>query len=327
MSVQFMRPALYRLVLALLFAGSIPWAALATDQPKSIDDLDPENRRRFEQLRNELRQVSQKVEDAKKRAYAADPLLLTAKEGIERSRELQRAALKVNVKVKQFLAGEAADVQREYKRWMAWYGIIVGYDITKELFDDPEMQAMYTALCRKEGGDPLANLSKSVKDLIKDELPAPGTKVTEERIRELYLLALERTRDEYAAKIPELEDKLKPPAFMYEYKKKLAESHILLGFCDAYYRLVMPEDVAESEKDVKSRTNELMSQLDSIWPGWAEAELRESELSRSQKALSGPAGDGGTGRTSSLRVLLSLASLLMVVAVFAYYQSRKRRST
>ncbi len=148
MSVQVIRTVRYSLLLVLFVLGSIPCGALAEDRPKSKGDLDPESRQRFEQLRDELRKASQRIEDAKKRACAEDPLLLKAKEGTERSRELENAVGKEKKKVDQFLAGKSKEVRSQYRNWQRYYGEALDYELLKTASQDRKLGPLYPHFAR-----------------------------------------------------------------------------------------------------------------------------------------------------------------------------------
>lgn len=287
MSVQVMRRTQYSLVLALLFAGSIPCGALAADRPKSKDDLDPESRQRFEQLREQLRQASQKIEDAKRRAYAEDPLLVRAKEGIERSRELASAAGKEKKKVDQFLAGKAEEIRRQYKRWQLYYGDVLDYELVKTALQDPKLRPLYSRLAEYMLEELRQRESSKILDSIRNEMPPKNAKITPEQALTLYLRMLERHEAEQTPKLAKLEKQLSPPAFMREYVKEKSRADALFLACDTYSRLNMPEYVARAEKEAKKTANELIPQMDKLWPGWAEAEMRDAELLRGKRGRKG----------------------------------------
>ncbi len=118
-------------------------------------------------------------------------------------------------------------------------------------------------------------------------MPPKEVKITLEQSLPLYLRMLESNGAEKAQKLAELEKQLSPPEFMRDFVKNESKADGLFLVCDTYFRLNMPEYVAQTEKESKKTANELIPQLDKIWPGWAEAEMRDSELLRSQKAMRG----------------------------------------
>ena len=90
------------LAAGLLWSGQGAAFGQENGGPATKEYLTPDAQQRFEQLREELRKAAGQVEDAKQRAYAENPLLLRAKEGIDRSEKLTSEAGRERAKVKQF---------------------------------------------------------------------------------------------------------------------------------------------------------------------------------------------------------------------------------
>ncbi len=268
---QIRRARPYRLALVLFVAASMHNAARAATK----DDLTPDARQRFEQLREELRKVNEQVEDAKQRAYAEDPLLLRAKEGIDQSRKLQSEAGREGAKVKQFLADKGKEARRAYRQWQSHYGEIQDYESFEAASQDLQLRPLLSFFAKSMLAEWKQRKSPNALDLIRKDLPPNDAEFTSERALELYSLLLQRNAGKAATKLVELEKQISPPASLRQHVKKRARAGGLFIVCDTYHRLKMPEYVAQAKKECKAKSNELIPQLNQIWPGWEKAEVRE----------------------------------------------------
>ena len=313
-----MRPHWLVLILMLIVLVCMYNAASAITK----DDLSLDDRQRFDELREELREANVLVEDAKQRAYSEDPLLLKAKEGVDQSRELTREAGKEDSQVKQFLSGKGKEERRTYKRWLNYSGEVQDYEAFKTMMQDKKLKPLLSFFANRTLEELRQRKSSNALDLIRGELPSNDEKISSQRALRLYLLLLQLNANEATKKLADLEKQISPPAFMSQYAKEQAYANGLFVVCDTYFRLKMPEYVAETKKECRARSNKLRPQLDQIWPGWEKAEMREYELQKATGALEEPARPAGT-LWRSLLVIVG-AGMIVILGAIVYTRSRNK---
>jgi hypothetical protein len=99
-------------LVALVTCPTIPASAF----PQSKADMDPDTLKQFEKLRSDFFAAQKELDEAKKRAYKDDPLLVKAAEDVRKSHELDSKVSTNNPVYRNFLETLSAEESPLRKR-------------------------------------------------------------------------------------------------------------------------------------------------------------------------------------------------------------------
>jgi len=256
---------------------------MAQNVPTSVEDLDPEVRKQYEDLYAELQGSRAAIAAAEEKAYDEDPLLRAAVEGEPKARKLETEAGRLYFQVKQHYDKKGKDAFKTFKRWKNCYGEVADYTRVSKQLENSELRKFHLWFASKiaEEWDPTKSFHGS--EVIRKLLPPDIGDMTTELALEIYIAVLRENRDRNLVKLPDLEEAAAPPDIAREYADKMSEASGRLLLYSTYIMQNTPDYVKEARDGGKV----IATQLTQLWPNWGHAEEAAYTKAREEARIRG----------------------------------------
>jgi hypothetical protein len=299
MTCQSLLCGLCLLAMLLPFGQDAAWpGAVFGDEPANVAktpaDLDPETRRRYEEVRQRLRQAERAQDQVARDAEAADPLLAPARQAELKARKYIEESPGPLAKLQSQYAERGDATLKQFQDWRRCYSAQAALAYCRRLAADPRQRPLLVQFVEQELKMRANNPGNARPDL-QALPPDKDANLKGDEALNAYLRIGEA--EAAPADCAALEQAVAPTLEAKQKLQRLAEARVDL----AVYGEYVGRTTAVTNFAATRKCTEIRNEVTAIWPAWAEY---ERELARRQYLA----------RRKSRNALLT-ATLRLVVSV------------